>query len=723
LTGFKNLAVAAIAVCAYFGQFAAAQTPANLSVVSGNGQLTCRLCSGSQYLLFEPMVVLVTDAQGHPVPSTPVNWVVVGGTAFNTSLNAAQTTTAADGTTSNILNVIFTTSRVAYTVAASLPNSAATVTFTLTAAGNETSPDFATAQVTPALPVTVTGSAGGTGSPSIKATIQDQTGKAIPNISVRLVPAANSTSSATVACATGAGADSGSVLTDVNGTATCTPVLGASPGTAAYYVLIGGVPTATINTGVSGAIGYVQFINPVVIQVSPGAPGMIKMISGNGQSANAGQPLASPLVAEVDSSAGNPVSGANVTWSVSPAGAATLSSPTSTSDAKGLVSNNVTLSGTATGTVQITAAVSNSVLAVFSVSVNATVTGLTKVSGDAQAATVGTAFAQPLVVQLAAASGHALSGIPVQFSITSGQATLSANSVLTDSNGLASVTVTAGSGVGSITILASNGTFSASFTLTAVAPGPAVTPSSFVNGAGFFNTDAIHGALVPCGIGTVIAPGVAANIQGAVTGPMFGPLPYLLGQVAIAFNSSLAPLYNVSNINGQQQAAFQVPCDVTPADSVPVTVTVNGSSKTVNVPVRSAGPGVFQFGDSDGLQRAVLVRSDGSYAGVNNPVQRGETVRLYITGMGQVTPAIKTNQVPVAGTDSAAQGTVVVAINNSGMRVVSARRAPGLVGVDEITFQVDPNTAVGNGVLYVAVYPVDNPAAFAVSNTAWVSVQ
>ena len=721
MIGLRNLSLGALLAWACFGPAAMAQTPANIAVVSGNGQLVCRLCSGSNFTLFEPMVVLVTDSQGHAVPSTPVNWAVVGGATQNTSLNAAQTSTANDGTTSNVLTIIFTTSRVAYTVVASLPNSTASVTFTLTAGGNETSTDFASAQVSPSLPVAVAGPAGGAGSPALKVTVTDQTGKGIQNISVRLIPSPNQASSATAACATGAGADPGSVLTDITGLATCTPNLGPVTGTATYLVLVGGVANGSINVA-SGPIGYVQFVNPVIVQVTAGTPGMIKMISGSGQSANAGQSLASPLVAEVDSSTGNPISGAAVTWSVSPAGAATLGSSTSTSDANGRVSNTATLSSTASGIVQITASAGNSETVVFSVTVNTTITGLTKVSGDAQTAIVGTAFSQPLVVQVTAASGQTVSNAVVQFTLT-GPGTPTTSNVSTDSNGRASLAVTAGSTPGAITVTASIGSYSVSFSLNVAPQGPAITPSSFVNGAGFFATDSVHNALTPCGIGTVIAPGIAPGIQGVVTGPMFGPLSYLLGQVAIAFNNSLAPLYNVANVNGQQQASFQVPCDLAPSPSVPVTVTVNGNSNTVNVVVRSAGPGIFQFGDADGVQRAVVVRSDGSYASVKNPVHRGETVRVYITGMGQVQPALATNSIPALGVDSVAQGTVVVAINNSGMRVVSARRAPGLVGVDEIAFQVDPNAPVGTDVLYVAVYPADNPGAIEVSNTSWISVQ
>jgi hypothetical protein len=88
--------------------------------------------------------------------------------------------------------------------------------------------------------------------------------------------------------------------------------------------------------------------------------------------------------------------------------------------------------------------------------------------------------------------------------------------------------------------------------------------------------------------------------------------------------------------------------------------------------------------------------------------------------MGQVQPAVATNSVPVVGTDSIAQGNVVVAINNTGMRVVSARRAPNLVGVDEVTFQVDASAPTGNQVLYVAV---GLAGTFDVSNASLITLQ
>ena len=54
-----------------FAGMASAQTPANVKIISGNGQLVCSataLCLGSTGAFnFETMVVKVTDASGLPV--------------------------------------------------------------------------------------------------------------------------------------------------------------------------------------------------------------------------------------------------------------------------------------------------------------------------------------------------------------------------------------------------------------------------------------------------------------------------------------------------------------------------------------------------------------------------------------------------------------------------------------------------------------------------------
>ena len=50
---------------------ASAQT---VSIVSGNGQMTCAFFCGIPF--FNPLVVVVKDANGAPVPNATVTWTV-----------------------------------------------------------------------------------------------------------------------------------------------------------------------------------------------------------------------------------------------------------------------------------------------------------------------------------------------------------------------------------------------------------------------------------------------------------------------------------------------------------------------------------------------------------------------------------------------------------------------------------------------------------------------
>ena len=61
------VAAAALALLLMAG-VASAQTPANMTVVSGNGQLICQCTYGYTEFFFRPMVVRVTDADGGARP-------------------------------------------------------------------------------------------------------------------------------------------------------------------------------------------------------------------------------------------------------------------------------------------------------------------------------------------------------------------------------------------------------------------------------------------------------------------------------------------------------------------------------------------------------------------------------------------------------------------------------------------------------------------------------
>ncbi len=681
---------------------AQAQTPAHVSIVSGNGQLVCTTCTNFTYAFFEPLIVKVTDANGNPVPNATVTWAVttgsgvIGGTTTTgTSTSAAADPCSAVGQSCNSFSPgTASTAPTLNTITASAGSASATFYETVAPATNVS---VISTLTSPALGTVLSGPAGSQSSTPVTVTVTSN-GQPVPNISVRLVSSAAGTGGPTISCVTGTGADPGSVLTDATGTATCTPVFGGTPGDAAYNALVGGVASASVNG--TGPLGYFLIPQPIRITVTQAASTTIQVISGNNQTAAAGQALTNPLVVQVNSG-GTAAAGQTVTWTVSPASAATLGNASTTTGTNGQSSNTVTLSSTATGTVQVTATSGgNSVMfAVTVTSTTVTITSVTKVSGDQQTAIVGTPFANNLVVQVNTASGAAAS-VPVTFAV-SGPATLtSAASVSTGSNGQAQAVVTAGSTPGTVTVTATAGSVSTSFTLTVVPQGPPITASSFLNGAGFYSSsDQNHTALSPCSIGVLAN---ATSVPAAPAAPYLFASPALSSanaNVSIGFAgvTAPAPIYSVSS--DKSLIAFQVPCEVAPGATVQVNVNVAGATKQVTIPVGSASPGIFEFVDADGVRRAVLIRPDGSFVTAANPARKGENIRMLATGIGQVQPAVPTAGVPQSAVDSLAVGQIIVGVNSRGAQFISARRAPDLVGVDEVTFQVPSDAPTGNNVV------------------------
>jgi len=701
LTKYKLITLAAVIVGLLCAAPARAQ---NISIVTGNGKLFCGLC-----LTFQNMTVKVTDSNGAPIPNTPVNWAITAG-GYNALLLAGNSnSTDANGLATNLYVLSGNPQQgspfqqfVQNAVTAS--TAASSVTFILNEAlFDPTNPSIPPVNAIPPLNSflsnllagqVLSGQAGTAGSQPLQIRVAGTAGIPIPNVSFQLVNYQDPSVGPVVNCAT-TGGQANTVLSDATGVATCTPVFGGVPGSGNFSVLVGGggIPPAD-PTNVPNTVLY---SSPLKLTVTPAPAGLIKKISGDSQSVNPSKTSAS-MVAEVDTTSGTPIAGAQVNWSVSPAGAGSLLNPTTTSDINGRVSNGVVIPSTATGgTVTVTATLSTdstkSVAFTVTVVPPITVSGVQVVSGNNQTAIINTAFGAPLVVQVNASSGQA-SGVPVQFTAT-GPVTLSANSATTNSSGQAQITVTAGGTPGAATITASASGFSASFSLTVSPAGPSITATSFVNGADFQ-----VGSISPCSIASIIAPGLAPGIQGVVAPNYIGAWQYKVANDTVFVNGSAAPIFSVSNVNGQEQLTFQVPCDAPGGSNAQVTVNVGAGNRTVTVPIQPASPGVFQELNSDGVLRTILVRPDGSFATKDNPARRGESVIAFITGLGPTSPAVATNQLPVPGTPANAQGTVIVGMNGGGLVLNYARLVDYLLGVFEVSFQIPSDMVTGDNVTF-----------------------
>ena len=310
-----------------------------------------------------------------------------------------------------------------------------------------------------------------------------------------------------------------------------------------------------------------------------------------------------------------------------------------------------------------------------------------KLSGDTQATVIGRPFAQPIVVQLFDAAGRPISGATVTFAVTNGTAVLSANSAVTNANGQAQVSVTAGSTAGPITISVNAITRAVSFSLSAVPPGPII---SRVSNAGSF----VDG-LVPCGLATIFGTNIAPNLNGSVTGNSFvGPYPTRLLNIQVDIAGRPAPIVSVSRINNEEQVTIQAPCELT-AGPATLRMTIGEGSGTVAVRVLPVQPAVFETTDSANRKVAVIVRPNGTYMTLENPIVRGERVIGFFTGLGQTTIPSATNNPGAFNNSSQVAAQIVVGVNNEGVDFAPAIMAPGLVGIYIIPFDVPEATTPG----------------------------
>jgi uncharacterized protein (TIGR03437 family) len=660
----------------------------NLSIVAGQGQLLLTNFNTGIPGEGSPFTVLVTDNNNNPIANATVTFTI---TAGNGSLFGGNTTTTGTGQQQAVIttgtngqaSVSFLTPSLVNgngytqtTIQAAL-STGQTVTFYVSTVSGNTgqapSVQFLSPQSGAILTGPIGSTIGSTGAPAVKVVVVSYLGTPIPNVSVQLTPGGTSTTGPSAQCASQT--EPGVVLTDATGTAACNIVLGGVVGTAQEQV----------------SVGYFGTGNPFQIQITAGQPSVLKILGGNNQTGSPGQQLPQALSVSVQDAFGDTLQGVPVSFQVVTPGSITLSSVSSASDSTGRASALGTLGQTA-GTFQVNVT-AGTATASFSFTVTIPATGLQAISGNSQSAIVGTAFPAPLVVELVTGTGANITpvaGATVTFAVTGGSASLSASSATTGSNGQASVTVT-GTAVGPVVVTATSDGFSQNFSLTVLQKAP--TNVVFLDDAGFQN------AISPGAIVVVQGTGILTGFSGVTNAEsIVGPLPTTLGPnggVQITFNGIAAPIYSISNVNGKEQVVVQVPFEITPGNA---TVTINalggGTATLNNVPVQAFSPGIFET-TYNGQNFAVAIReSDGSYINPNNPAHAGDTVCIFATGLGQVTPAAATNTAGIPGQTVVAP--LAVGLNNGGVVLVSATYLEGMVGVDFVCMQVPAGTATGS---------------------------
>lgn len=655
-------------------------------IFSGNGQL-----QRENFPLSEPMTVQILDANGFPLSGQKVVWTQVSGTG---PLSGASIENTTDQEGKAYLQ--FTTGLVTLPFAAGqdvieASTAVGKVTFysttlALRQPNGSTAGDAQIEYVYPNLSDlnnrNFTLEAGQTLPNAIGVRVADYQGQPIANVGLQVTTTPPSVYEGTAGPPAGFTASCATVkLTDPQGNTSCDLKAGNRPGTGTLYVVVGSYRSmATLN-----------------LTITVGKASQLKLLAGNGQKAKAQTQLPIPLQVQVTDLGGNPIQGAAVTWSrVGSANFGTFGAERTATNTAGIAQNSFR-TGTVPGKYQIRAQIDNPsgvsgaspIFVTFDVEIETTLGGLIQLSGNGQSVGINSAFPQPLVVQVNDLNGQPLSGVRVDF-VAIGSGTVSPAFATTDTAGRASVTARSGGSAGALTITATVNTLSTQFALTVTPPSPTILGTNIVN------TASQQVGLTPCGLATIsgvnLLPGVTGIVQGSQG---IGQLPTVLGPITgITVGGITAPIVRIVNSGGKEMVDIQTPCEVQPGFTT-VVVNVNGQSPATvsTVPVYQYQPGIFEYDETDGRRYAVAVKADGSFVSPSNPAERGSTIRLLATGLGQTSPAMGTNRGGIP--NQLVSANLIGGVNDAGVRVVRAETVNGQIGNYLVELEIPATTAAG----------------------------
>jgi uncharacterized protein (TIGR03437 family) len=199
----------------------------------------------------------------------------------------------------------------------------------------------------------------------------------------------------------------------------------------------------------------------------------------------------------------------------------------------------------------------------------------------------------------------------------------------------------------------------------------------------------------------VFAPGMIVSVYGTNLGGLtqsFGtvPLPTYLGGFEAYVNGVPAPLYYVS----PNQVNIQIPYETQPGKA---TLTVGNPYVNVDytLQVAASAPGIF-------------TSPDGSLVPYSSAA-RNQTITLYITGDGQVSPSLATGAAPSANTALARlpkpQQAASVTVGGVTAPIAFIGIPAGYVGVTQVNFTVPDGVAPGVQAVVVTIGTASSASA------------
>lgn len=219
----------------------------------------------------------------------------------------------------------------------------------------------------------------------------------------------------------------------------------------------------------------------------------------------------------------------------------------------------------------------------------------------------------------------------------------------------------------------------------------------YINPLGIINAASLAPPLDAVSPGQYIAI-YGSGLAAAAAPSAAPPFPTALGGVTVTIGGIAAPLYYV----GPGQINCVVPYGVTGA-TVDIVVK-NGSvaSNTVTVALANTAPGIFTQ-DGGGTHDGAITHLDYTLVNAASPAKKGETVSMYLTGLGALTTPVNDGYGATAVDFAKTQLQVLVDGIPATIQYSGLSSLPGLY---QINFQI-PSTLAFSGEVPVAILTPD----------------
>ncbi len=214
-----------------------------------------------------------------------------------------------------------------------------------------------------------------------------------------------------------------------------------------------------------------------------------------------------------------------------------------------------------------------------------------------------------------------------------------------------------------------------------------LNPAGVVNAASSapFTAGVARGELITL-YGTNLAPDTMVNSA--------APFSNQLDNVQVLINNRPAAIYYVS----PTQLSALVPYE-TELTLAQIQVMNNGNaSNTVTVFMNTTQPGVFTV-PAGGVGYAAALHPDYSLVTSQSPAKPGETVAVFVTGLGDVSPANPDGAAGPANPLSQTTNTIQADINGNTATVGYAGLAPGLAGLYQVNITIPAGVSAGDASL------------------------